>query len=135
MSAELAQQFDEAMAFYLQVKTPVILRQKALKKMLNIHMTLQNYDGTLQTLEQLCAFSLDYMVPYAEILALLGQKSFAIQVLQMYLQTHGENVNALIKYAQMLISVGESESAKQVLEQVLSLDEADKTARHLLENL
>lgn len=130
MHAELTEDIPSAIMFYQEVEMPA-LKQLALKKMLNLTMSDNNYEGSLAVLEQLCAFSLDYMVPYADLLALLGNKEAAAQILEMYLSQKPDSSNVQIKYAQILIELNQLERAEPVLNSILEHDMNNKMAQVL----
>lgn len=134
MQAELQQNEEQAIAFFKQVQLPD-LKLLALKRILNFAMQAQRYEEALATLENLCLFSLDYMVYYSDLLALLGNESMAIEVLKMYLTQKPDNISAYIKLAQRQINVSANQEAQASLQKVLALDPDNQTALHLLKSL
>ena len=134
MLAEIDQAESEAQSCYNSIHVPV-LKHAALKRLLDIAMRSNRHNDSLALLESLCIYSLDYMVPYADLLALIGQLSMSVEVLRMYLAKHPIKVNVHIKLAQRLIELGQLEAAKEVLQQVLLLDDKNQTAKILLAEL
>lgn len=134
MLSELKEDFDNAVDFYLKVEMP-FLRHQGFKKLLNFYMSNGMHHEALVVLEQLCTFSLDYMVPYADMLGLLGNADSAAQVLEMYLSQNPENLQVQNKYAQLLIEIGQTDKAWPVINAVLEQDSLNKTALFLQQQL
>ncbi|MBE0470911.1 MAG: DUF115 domain-containing protein [Methyloprofundus sp.] len=134
MQAELQQNEQQAIEFFKQIEQPD-LKLLALKRILNFAMQAQRYEEALATLENLCLFSLDYMVIYSDLLALLGNESMAIEVLKMYLSKNPDNISAYIKLAQRQINVSANQEAQASLQKVLAVDPDNQTALHLLKSL
>lgn len=134
MLAEIDQAESEAQACYNSIDVPV-LKHAALKRLLDIAMRSNRHNDSLALLEKLCVYSLDYMVPYADLLALIGQLPMSVEVLRMYLTKNPIKVNVHIKLAQRLIELGQLEVARETLQQVLLLDDKNQTAKILLSDL
>ena len=134
MLAEIDQNEAEAQGCYNSINVPV-LKHAALKRLLDIAMRSNRHNDSLALLENLCVYSLDYMVPYADLLALIGQLPMSVEVLRMYLAKYPIKVNVHIKLAQRLIELGQLEAAKETLQQVLLLDDKNQTAKILLSDL
>ncbi|MBE0494061.1 MAG: motility associated factor glycosyltransferase family protein [Thiomicrospira sp.] len=134
MIAELQQNEPQAIKFFKAIEVPD-LKLLALKRLLNFAMQAHRYEEAMALLENLCLFSLDYMVPYSDLLALLGNESMAIEVLKMYLSQKQDNISAHIKLAQRQINVSANQEAKASLQKVLSIDPGNQTALHLLKSL
>ncbi|WP_319381552.1 6-hydroxymethylpterin diphosphokinase MptE-like protein [Thiomicrorhabdus sp.] len=134
LSKEMQADYEAALEDYRAIEYAAI-RHQALKRALSVSMQLQHNQLSLQLLEQLCHYSLDYMLPYANLLDLLGQKGFAAEVLNMYLQQKPENDAARIQLAQKWIELQQMDQAKQQLQLVLSRHPEHKTALQLLSML
>ena len=134
MLAELSLDNVEASTYYRDISVPV-LKHFALKRLLDIAMQEERHSDSLVLLENLCLFSLDYMVPYADLLALIGQINLSVDVLKIYLEKNPAKVNVHIKLAQRLIDLGKITEAIQVLERVLLMDKDNQTAQVLLKNI
>lgn len=134
MLAETNQNEQEAETYYKTINVP-ILKHSALKRLLDLALRSERHNDSLVLLENLCVFSLDYMVPYADLLALIGQLQMSTEVLRMYLEKHPFKVNVHIKLAQRLIELGQLDGARQTLEQVLLMDKDNQTAQILLTNI
>ncbi|OIP96074.1 MAG: hypothetical protein AUK56_03310 [Thiomicrospira sp. CG2_30_44_34] len=131
MLHELQDEAVEAFNVYETIASPA-LKHIALKKMLPIAMTLKDFDAALIVLERLCQISLEYMVSYADLLGLLGNKKAAIEVLMMYLGQFPDRPSVKNKLAQYYIDEGQLDEAKAQLEAVLAKDENNRTAQHLM---
>lgn len=131
MKHELQNDVVEAFNLYETITSPA-LRHIALKKMLPIAMDLKDFDAALIVLERLCQISLEYMVSYADLLGLLGNKQAAIEVLMMYLGQFPDRLSIKNKMAQYYIDEGQFDQAKIQLESVLSKDENNRAAQHLM---
>ncbi|UQB42713.1 DUF115 domain-containing protein [Thiomicrospira microaerophila] len=131
MIEELDGDIEDAIDFYLQVEMP-FFRRISLNKVLNIKIKQQKYDEALLVLENLCGYSLDFMLPYADMLNMLGNRAAAIEVLGMFINQKPKAIDARIKLAQWQIEASEFEQAKQTLNKVLDLNPENKAAAHLL---
>lgn len=134
MAAELKGQKIEAFNLYEPIKMPV-LRHIALKKMLPIAIDLEDYPAALEVLDRLIKINLDYMVPYADLLAVLGNKAGAIEILGMYLQQHPEKVSIKNKMASLCLEIDQRELAQKLVSQVLAVDEDNTAALQMQELL
>ena len=132
--AEVKQDNDTAITFYLNIVSKEV-RHFALKRALNIYLAVKHYDNAMVLLEELCTFSLDYMVPYADMVALLGQPQMASEILGMYLSQHTEKTSVHLKLAQYLLDAGMNDKARQELENILQSDPDNQTAKQLLSSL
>lgn len=131
MMHELNEDFDAALASYKNTQHP-LYNHVALKRMLQITMEQRDHEASLKLLEALCRYSLDYMVPYADLLYLIGQAAMSTEVLKMYLVHHPDNTSVQLKLAQGLIELGQKDEAKSVLETLLEQDSSNTSAKHLL---
>lgn len=131
MQHELQDERVDAFNLYETITTPA-LKHIALKKMLPIAMDLKDFEAALIVLERLCQISLEYMVSYADLLGLLGNKQAAIEVLMMYLGQFPDRLSIKNKLAQYYIDEGQYNQAKMQLESVLSKDENNRAALHLM---
>ena len=131
MLAELQGQAVEAFNQYETISSPA-LKHMALKKMLPIAMELKDYEAALIVLERLTGISLEYMVSYADLLALLGNKKAAIEILNMYLGQFPDRPSVKNKLAQYYIDEGDMAQAKAQIQSVLAVDENNRTAHHLM---
>ena len=127
LRAELTGNLEEAIDYYLLVEMK-FFRHQAFKKLLNIYMSDKLYQESLVVLEQLCAFSIDYMVPYAELMALLGNAAVAADVLELFLTNKPDNISVKNKLIKLLIDSKQFDKASLAIEQVLESDPINKTA-------
>ncbi len=130
MRDEMQGEYETAIKHYQQVEMPQF-KHFALQRLLNHYMDQKNYEQSLPVLEQLCAVSTEYMIPYADILWLMEQHVPATQVLHLYLQQHPEQYAVQNKFAQFLMELGEREAALETVNMVLENEPNDKTAMHL----
>lgn len=124
----------EAFNTYEGVETS-ILRHIALKKMLPIAVDLEDYPAALAVLERLVKINLDYMLPYADMLKVLGNLSGAIEVLRMYLKSKPEKYLTKNRLAHLLIEAGEHSEAFKLVDEVLNVDSENKAALQMREHL
>lgn len=134
MIAELQKDELQAIKFFKVIEVPD-LKLIALKRVLNFAMQAHRYEEALTTLESLCLFSIDYMIYYSDLLALLGNEPMAIEVLKMYLSQKPDNVSAYIKLAQRQINLSANQEAQASLQKILTIDPDNETALHLLKSL
>lgn len=113
--------------------TVKFLRHIALKKMLPIAMELEDFQAAMTVLERMVQINLDYMVPYADMLKLLGNIEGAIEVLSMYLKQNPSKLSIKNRLAQFYLENGQTVEAETVLKEVLATDEANQTALSLIE--
>lgn len=111
------------------------IRHQALKRALDIATQARMNEKALELLEALCRFSLDYMLPYASLLEILGHPEVAIEVIKLYLQNHPKNEAVKVQLAQRYIRLQALNEAKEILHQVLVDSPNNQTARALLEQL
>jgi predicted Zn-dependent protease len=131
MGEELEGDVEEAVDIYLKVEMP-FFRRIALNKVLNIKIKQEKYDEALLVLEALCGYSLDFMLPYADMLNLLGNRAAAMEVLGMYISQKPKAIDARIKLAQWQIEANQTAQAQQTLNQVIDLNPENKAAAHLM---
>lgn len=134
MLYELAGSLDLAIEAYSKTSLP-LYNHVALKRVLQITMEQRNHQASLETLEALCRYSLDYMVPYADLLDLLGQSEMSIEVLKLYVSQNPGKLNAQLKLAQKLIQLNQNYEAENILQTVLEKEPENQTAKHLLKIL
>ncbi len=122
LEADLNKNEGIAVESYKQISCKPML-PFVLKRLLQLAMNREDHEQALINLEQLCNFSLDYMVLYADYLAMLGQLELAQTVLQQYIQLHPDNVSALLKLAELSLKRGLKDDALLALKQAEALDE------------
>lgn len=127
MAKELSGEKVEAFNFYEPI-TIKFLRHIALKKMLPIAIELEDYDAAITVLERLVHINLDYMVPYADMLKVLGNLEGAIEVINMYLTQNPNKLSVKNKLAQLYIENSQIEKATSTIDEVLSDNPDNKTA-------
>ncbi|WP_127470458.1 tetratricopeptide repeat protein [Thiomicrorhabdus aquaedulcis] len=131
MEADLENQNSLAFDRYLLVKEP-LAQHIALQQALNLAIKSERYQDALMVLEGLCRFSLDYMVPYAEMIDLLGNTLNAVDVLKIYLMQKPQQYLINLKLATLYLKLQDLESSRQVLNLVLSQEPDNKTAQYML---
>ncbi|WP_029407170.1 6-hydroxymethylpterin diphosphokinase MptE-like protein [Thiomicrorhabdus sp. Milos-T2] len=134
MKAQIVGDYPEAKEYYLSVEMS-ILRHEALQLGLSMAMNQENYENALIMLEQLCAISLDYMIPYGDMLVILKQYDLAVQVYMLFIQNRPENILAKLKLAQVYIQFNEFSLATDLLRAVLELEPNNQTAKHLYKSI
>ena len=93
-----------------------------LRRALHFAMQGQAHDQVLMYLEKLVSHSIDYMVPYSDYLAMLGQDKFAFQLLYSYLQQKPEKVKSWLRLSELALKLGSQVDAKIALEKALELE-------------
>lgn len=131
MEAELSNQYETAYDRYLLVNEPVA-QHIALQQALSIAIKSERYQDALMVLENLCRFSLEYMLPYAEVFDILGNTETAAQVIELYLVQKPEAYLANLKLATFYKKLGQIERSNQALQKVLDVDPENSTALFLL---
>jgi hypothetical protein len=134
MISEVKAEFDQAIEAYSFVDVPQ-LKETALKRAFAITMEQKQFQNSLMILEALCQFSLDYMVPYADLLHLHQQTQSSIEVLKMYLNQKPENLGARFKLVDRLMGIEETQKAREQIDWILEKDPDNQAAKNLLKNL
>lgn len=134
MRLDLANEIEDAKTLYKQVTFPYF-ETFSFKRLLNFAMQTKNHEQALLYLEKLCQKSPDYIVVFADYLALLGQVAEAIQVLYSYLQENQSSISSWLKLAGWLQECGAFEDARYALNKVLLLDSDNKQALTMLDSL
>ncbi|KUJ71625.1 6-hydroxymethylpterin diphosphokinase MptE-like protein [Thiomicrospira sp. WB1] len=134
MVAEVKEEYDSAIEAYSYVDVPQ-LKETALKRAFAITMEQKQFQNSLMILEALCQFSLDYMVPYSDLLHLHQQDQSSVEVLQMYLQQKPENLGARFKLIDRLIGLEKAQQAREHIDWILERDPDNQAAKNLLAKL
>lgn len=134
MRAEMSGNQEQALGQYVLIVEPAC-RQIGLQCASNLAINLQRYQDAMVILEELCRFSYDYMLPYADLVDLLGQTAFAADIIRLYIAQKPEAYLANLKLANLLVKLGQLDQARLALEQVLVVDPDNLTARHQLSQL
>lgn len=132
MVCELKDNKVDAFNYYEPIQLK-FLKHIALKKMLPIAIALEDYEAALIVFDRLIQINLDYMVPYADMLKLLGNLAGAIEVLNMYLKQNPSKLSIKNRLAQYYLENKQNDQAEVLLKDVLSVDDNNKTALSLLE--
>ncbi|MEA3405948.1 MAG: 6-hydroxymethylpterin diphosphokinase MptE-like protein [Pseudomonadota bacterium] len=120
MLYELKGDDEQAVSGYANINH-VNLKLFALKRILHFAMKVKDHNKVLMTLEQLIPFSKDYLVPYADYMVMLDQPMMAVQILQVYLKEHQENVIAWVKLADLAYSLKQEDIFNLAFEQIKTL--------------
>lgn len=107
----------------------------ALKRQLHFAMLANQQEQVLIHLEHLCEFSIEYMLPYADYLTLLGQDEFAYAVMQAFIQKSPEHFSGLIKLAELALKVGKVTEALESLKQAETLEPNNQQVKQMIELL
>ena len=134
MVSEIRGDFTNAKVFYSQVNEPS-LKKPALVQRLQISLEEQEHQESLILLEQLCSYSLEYMLPYADLLKIIGQPQMAIEVLTLYLSQNPLQINGYLKMAGIYQEMNQVQDAKIVLQKIMEIDPSNKTAKAVLSSL
>lgn len=103
-----------------------------LKRLLHFSMQQQAHEEVLLYLEKLVAHSIDYMVSYADYLAMLGQNQFAFQLLFAYLQQKPDKVKSWMRLSELALKLGSQMDAKIALEKALEIEPENTTIQQML---
>ena len=93
-----------------------------LKRLLNFSLSKQEHEEVLINLEGLCGFSVDYMIIYADYLAMLGQLDLSQKVLEQYIEINPSDFVALLKLADVCLKRGCNSDALSVLRYAEKID-------------
>lgn len=107
----------------------------ALKHLLDFSMKADEHEQVLIYLEGLCEFSLEYMLPYSDYLALLGQDEFAYAVMDSFTKRMPEHFSGFLKLAELALKTGKTPEALQALEAAKDLDSDNPQVKKMIELL
>ena len=133
MLCEFNQQDDQAQSIYESIDH-INLKMFALKRVLHFALQARDHDKVLHSLQSLVPFSKEYLVNFADYMALLGQKQMALQVYQVYLQDKPENVLVWVKLADMAKELNQTEVFAQAISQIQHLDKNSSELKRLLDS-
>jgi len=134
MILDLEGDIESARSNYQQINFPYF-ETFAFKRLLHFAMQERNHEQALLFLEKLCYKSSDYLVAFADYLAMLGQVNEAIQVLYSFQKQNPDNLSGWLKLAKWLQKLGAFGDARFALEQVLAIDSDNKQALKVLSEL
>jgi len=134
MLADLESDADVAVDTYTQI-TFKPFKLFSLKRLLDYAMQANQQEQVLIYLEGLCEFSLEYMLPYADYLALLGQDEFAYNVVDAFSKQSPEHFSALLKLAEFALKVGKTSEALQALQSAEQLAPDNPQVKQMIELL
>ncbi|SFR59370.1 motility associated factor glycosyltransferase family protein [Thiomicrospira sp. ALE5] len=134
MQAEILSDKENAFKLYTTLEEHRC-RQLGLQYAADIAIDLQRYHDAMQVLEELCRFSIDYMLPYADLVDLLGQTAFAVDILNLYITQKPDAYLINVKIANMYTKLGQKADAIAALQRVLLVEPENKTALSLLKAL
>jgi len=121
MLADLDKNTQQAVDAYSAI-TFKPFRLLSLKRLLDYAMQSNQHEQVLIYLEGLIEFSLEYMLPYADYLALLGQDEFAYSVIDSFVKQFPEHFSALLKLAEFALKVGKTSEAIEALKAAEQLE-------------
>lgn len=134
MVEELQGNIDSAIQMYQEIKFKPF-RFFTLKRLLEYAMKNEQHNDSLAYLEELCGYSLDYLLPYSDYLALIGQYGFAHEVLSVYVQKFPDHLMAWLKLAELAIKMGSKDAAVNALEAAEKLDPQNPQILQLMQIL
>lgn len=108
------------------------LKMFALKRVLHFALQARDHDKVLLSLQNLVPFSKEYLVNFADYMALLGQKEMALQVYQVYLQDKPENILVWVKLADLAKELNQAVIFDQAVNQIENIDADSSELKRLL---
>lgn len=134
MLLDLEGQQESAMLMYQEVEFKPF-RLFTLKRVLENAIQHNQHEDALILLEELCSYSLDYMLPYSDYLALLGHIELSFNVLQIFLQNQPEHLMAWLKLSQLALQLERKDEAIRALESAQKLDPDNPQLHKLLNDI
>ncbi len=131
MLCEFQNEESQALAMYERI-SHVNLKMFALKRVLHFALQARDHDKVLQSLQNLVPFSKEYLVNFADYMALLGQKEMALQVYQVYLQDKPQNILVWVKLADLAKELNQLQIFKNAVAQIQQLDANSSELKRLL---
>ena len=131
MLADLQDLSEQAVEAYSKI-TFKPFKLFSLKRLLDYAIKANQQEKVLICLEGLCEFSFEYMLPYADYLALLGQDEFAYNVVATFSKQAPEHFSGLLKLAEFSLKIGKSAEALKALEQAEKLDPNNPQVKQMI---
>lgn len=130
MLCEFNHQDDQAQSIYEDIEH-INLKMFALKRVLHFALQARDHDKVLHSLQSLVPFSKEYLINFADYMALLGQKQMALQVYQVYLQDKPENLLVWVKLADVAKELNQTVVFEQAVSQIQNLDKNHSELKRL----
>ncbi|MBN2864659.1 MAG: motility associated factor glycosyltransferase family protein [Thiotrichales bacterium] len=134
MIADLQEESEVAIEAYAAISFKPF-KLLALKRQLHYAMLADQQDQVLIHFEHLCEFSIEYMLPYADYLTLLGQNEFAFAVMHAFIQKSPEHFSGLLKLAELALKVGKAAEALDALKQAEALQPNNPQVKQMIQLL
>jgi len=131
MVADLEQNAELAVEAYSLI-TFRPFKLLSLKRLLDYAMQANQHEQVLIYLEGLIEFSFEYMLPYADYLALLGQDEFAYGVVDAFTKKMPGHFSALLKLAEFALKVGKTAEALQALQAAEQLEPNNPQVKQMI---
>lgn len=118
--AELEEREDDALAHYDAVlqSEQRSLWPLALLRVANWALRHQHTEHARQALECLASLTPRYLLPYADVLAAIGDLSGAIGEYEKYLTDHPDDIHAMARLARSMAHAGHSDAARVMIEHI-----------------
>ncbi|GKT11123.1 MAG: hypothetical protein ISEC1_P0086 [Thiomicrorhabdus sp.] len=121
MKQEAQKNLDTAIEYYEKVSFGPI-KVFAWKRLLQIYIAQKAHEKVVYTLEKLCVVSIEYVVIYADYMAMHDQYGAALELLRLYLKQKPEDIPVYTKSIDYSLKVHDIKSAKYFLEVLISKD-------------
>lgn len=134
---ELAQQPQAASGCYEAIDAAISaeLWQISQEHLLSSSMAREDYSGALAALQRLAARIISYQPLHAQLLALTGDASRAIEVYTKYLQQQPRDLNTTLALGLLLAEIGARDAARSALDHIRDLDPAHPAVQTLGDRL
>jgi tetratricopeptide (TPR) repeat protein len=135
--AELRNDSYEAIEYYQQVLSeedhPLV--EDSLHQIVNLAISRNDTENAILALECLVGISPSYLLPYGEILRIVGRFEDAFNAYNRYLGFAPDDVGVMMKLGVMCKDAGLSEIACELFRSVLERDGNNSAARTLLKEV
>lgn len=134
---ELHGQTNAALESYQKVladeNSPVL--EDALNRIVSLSLEVNNFDDARLGLEYLSGISDNYLIPYADLLWIVGERFQSLDLYAVYLGKVPNDINVMLKLAQYYLELNSLDGAKMAVSHVLSLEPDNSLALNLVKQI
>lgn len=134
---ELHGQTNAALDSYQKVieheSSPVV--EDALNRIISISLAANNFEDARLGLEYLSGISDNYLIPYADLLWIVGERFQSLDLYAIYLGKVPNDINVMLKLAQYYLELNSFDGAEMAVSHVLNLEPENSLALKLFEKI
>jgi len=134
---ELHGHTDAALDSYQKVieyeSSPVV--EDALNRIVSLSLEANNFDDARLGLEYLSGVSDNYLIPYADLLWIVGERFQALDLFAVYLGKVPSDISVMLKLALYYLELNSLDGAEMAVNHVLSLEPDNSLALNLFKQI